>query len=256
MIFGIFVVLFLGIIFWRVILPGMRLENARRAAANADAPNAVLQAMQRLASVNLWTVVLIVVGLVVLYFGVYSSSWKTPKPTEIGEWSPRVWFWLVVIWGIGASIVAINWHGATAKTLQTILAAVMITLVVIAPVWRWASSPSTKPATTASTASPGTSIPLAHNPDGTMTDYTKWPKLVIPAGVSQEVEVPDVGDGYHPAVYGNDFQTRTERWDKSVCITDATHTDCPQSTSRVKKVVVINNLSGPNPVWYAKDPVR
>lgn len=93
----------------------------------------------------LWTIVLAVIGLVVFFQGVYLSEWKSPSFTTVGNWSWSHWLPLLVLWGIGAALLALNKKAlVTAEPiLQSLLAGIMAMLFLVCPVIGWFEGPST-----------------------------------------------------------------------------------------------------------------
>jgi hypothetical protein len=86
---------------------------------------------------NLTNILLGIIGLVVIGFGLYGSSFKTPGPADVVSWSRQHWLWILVLWGILAALVAVNAKGSVAKTLQWVLAGVMFFLFLGFPLLGW-----------------------------------------------------------------------------------------------------------------------
>lgn len=104
----------------------------------------------------LWTIVLAVMGLVVFFQGVYLSEWKSPSFTAVGNWSWSHWLPLLVLWGIGAALLALNKKVlVTAEPiLQSLLMGIMAMLFLVCPVLGWFEGPTTQRPTAATVQGP------------------------------------------------------------------------------------------------------
>ena len=51
---------------------------------------------------NFWTILLIIVGIIVFFFGIYTPKMKTPSSSEIESMVWARWIWILVFWGISA----------------------------------------------------------------------------------------------------------------------------------------------------------
>lgn len=82
-----------------------------------------------------WTIALAVIGVVVFYFGVYASAWESPNVADLGSKGRNHWLALLIVWGIGAAVIALNAKalGAAAKTLQWLLAGIILAIIVVLP---------------------------------------------------------------------------------------------------------------------------
>lgn len=135
---------------------------------------------------NLWTILFAIATAIVLFFGVFGSSLKTPSFSEVGGLGHAKWFWVIVLWGLAYGIIAFNAKtlGKATKTLQNILTSVIITLLVLGLFTGQCSGPRTVPAPQANTSvQTSTNIPLVSMP------ATEWSKLVLSSGGSEQIPV-------------------------------------------------------------------
>lgn len=114
----------------------------------------------------------VIIGAVALYWGFNTQM----RPTDVGSWSYGKWLPLLIFWGIGAALIALNAEEKTATTLQKMLMWVMLALLIALPVWSWIVTPSATPQ-----QATRSEIPLASSPQ------SSWPKLAVPAGGKSEV---------------------------------------------------------------------
>ena len=84
---------------------------------------------------NLWTTALIIVGVIIIFYG-FIFHGKSPNLASVGSWSRNHWLWILVSWGIIATLIAIN-AGKVAKILQTILATIVFLLFIGFPIIGW-----------------------------------------------------------------------------------------------------------------------
>lgn len=134
------------------------------------------------------TVLLIIVGICVFYFGVYTQSWSSPSPTELGGKGQASWFWLVILWAVGHALIAtLAKEGAVATWLHRVWGMVMIALIVIFPLYRWATSPST---TTRTAKVEEFKLPSSDMPNA------ERPSFIVPAHGEIYVPTP-VGKSIH-----------------------------------------------------------
>jgi hypothetical protein len=180
---------------------------------------------------NITTVLVVIVGAVLVYWGFQNTH---VRPADVGSWGFDKWLPLLILWGIIAALIVLNAESGTAKTLQLVLAGVMVALLVVFPLWHWIEKPSA--GTSHATRS---EVPLASSPQST------WPKLVIPAGGRSEL-IP-VPQGMHVTmVGGNKFRLHTVYQDGSEC---AFGDSCPISPQ--KGVYAKNEATDTNIVSYA-----
>ncbi|MDP2665427.1 MAG: hypothetical protein Q8P23_02115 [bacterium] len=131
-----FLALLIAIIFWRLILPGLKFESTHTTGAlmpgtapvagggTATATTGRPSMVDRFKS-NLLTVLLVIVGGGVVIWGIFHPV-RLSDTARLWEY----WFSFVVLWGVLAALIALN-AKEKAKTLQTILAGIMVTTLVI-----------------------------------------------------------------------------------------------------------------------------
>ena len=143
----------------------------------------------------LWSIVISIVGVTVFFWSLYAPELR---PSQMGELGSRYWLQILMLWGTIAILIRLNAEKELAKTLQGVLAIAALMLLVAFPTWSRISGGS-KPSDTGSAQVPQKdlaqifqeNLPAAFNPDGTLTDTTKWPQLVLPAdGESERIRVP------------------------------------------------------------------
>jgi hypothetical protein len=96
-------------------------------------------------SKNIPTILLVIAGAVVFFVGIYNpttTAWGNPSPASVGSWGQNHWLALLILWGIAAALIALNACGATAKTLQQVATGVVVAMLVVLPLWGWATSPT------------------------------------------------------------------------------------------------------------------
>ncbi|OGM93797.1 hypothetical protein A2935_02675 [Candidatus Wolfebacteria bacterium RIFCSPLOWO2_01_FULL_47_17b] len=134
--------LLVGILIWRIVLPGMRLgaSGGTPAAAPATAGGgatltAPLPSARKFIVVNALSILIVLAGAVVVYWGFNTQV----RPADMGSWGREYWFPLLILWGVLAALIALNAKalGTTAKTLQKLTAGVMFLLFVVVPVIAW-----------------------------------------------------------------------------------------------------------------------
>lgn len=187
---------------------------------------------------NVGTIALVVLALLVLYFGILTPKWETPHPTDVGMWSSSHWFWLLILWGIIAALIALNACGAVAKTLQWVLAGVVVAVLVVFPLWELATSPSAPAHATSRPAE----IPLVSWP------RSSWPKLVIPKGEKVDISLPP--GMHHVTVLGNDYRLYSRYQDGHECSSFGEET-CPDGAVVDYSVENESEREEPNTVFYA-----
>lgn len=149
---------------------------------------------------NVLSVILVFVGVAIFYFGVYTSSSKSPNLADVGRMSRDHWLPILVLWGISAVLIALNTTGITAKTLQKIAAVIMAVVLVGLPAWSsWTSRPSA-PTTKhkAPVESPMRRV-LSQNASGIPwawhMDKGEWPRIKVPPN-GNSVRVPSIFGGH------------------------------------------------------------
>ncbi|MDE1925380.1 MAG: hypothetical protein KGH79_04380 [Patescibacteria group bacterium] len=75
-----------------------------------------------------WSIVLVLTGLAIAYWGMYSPIIETPSVTSVGSWSWAHSLPLLAFWGVLALLIKLNAKEA-AKTLQWVLAVVVCMLL-------------------------------------------------------------------------------------------------------------------------------
>lgn len=123
--------------------PGAPAVGARAPAASAAAPKGRFGWIAE----YLWTILLVVVGLVVFFQGIYSSEWKTPSFSAVGSWSWGHWLQLLVLWGIGSALLALNKEklGAAVSALQSLFTGIAVMAFLVCPVIGWFEGSSSAP---------------------------------------------------------------------------------------------------------------
>lgn len=118
------------------------LVRSNTAPSNDEKDEKKEKGFEYLGSKLIWNSLLVVLALLVLYFGILTPKWETPRPADVGMWSSSHWFWLLVLWGIVAALIWLNACGTTAKTLQWVTAGVVAAMLVVFPLWGLATGPS------------------------------------------------------------------------------------------------------------------
>ena len=198
-------------------------------------------------SENFLIILLVIAGVVVSYFGVYSPLWKTPRLNEVGSWGQNHWLWILILWGIIAAIVA-RIAGGAAKTLQAVLAITMFMLFIGFPVIVWVENSGSSGKISRHTVPRRTSIPLASEPVST------WPKIVLqPGGRSKLIPIPL---GMHVIVDGNNFLLHTVFLDGHEVIRSSEKPNqLPLTSDRLIGAYVTNKAKETNIVSYAYAPM-
>lgn len=190
---------------------------------------------------NVLTVLLVIAGIVVFYFGVYSPSWKNPSLAEVVNQSRNNWFWVLLFAGILAILIARIAGGGATKTLQWCLAGTLLFLFIVLPVWFWIVGTGTPNVLRSSSRS---EVPLASAP------VSEWPQLVMPAGMgemSERVQYTPAMAGKHIVMKGNNFRLHTVYQDGKECaFGERCDTNKPQAGA-----YVMNEAKERNVVSYA-----
>lgn len=160
---------------------------------------------------NILSVILALVGVAIFYFGVYTSSSKSPNLVDVGRMSRDHWLPILVLWGISAVLIALNTTGTTAKTLQKIAAVMMAVVLVGLPAWSsWTSRPSAK-----------TPVSDARNQQRKMSNWTKM--SLLPGEMSSGIQFPI---GTHPVVDGDGILVHYRYRDGHECVSSKKQ-ECP-----------------------------
>lgn len=108
---------------------------------------------------------LIVVAGVTLWYLIPANI----RPSDLGNIGKAHWLQILLLWGVGATLVALNAAEKLAPVLQKTLGAVAIMLLIGFPWWAWVSSPSSTTQVTTSSEEP-------------------WNLLIVPAyGKSEDI---------------------------------------------------------------------
>lgn len=146
-----------------------------------------------------WSLAAIITGIA-LWYAVPNTE---VHPKDIGNWSRNHWLQILIVWGMGATLVWLNADDKSAKTLQKALAGGVIMLLAVFPVWSWIVSPLStsqnvpRSETTLAKMLPRDTpdLPRAWNKDGTFTDTLKWPRVEVPPE-GDSAHVPGILDGH------------------------------------------------------------
>lgn len=111
-------------------------DHAVSATPAAKSEDGVLGRMWTKIAPNSLNILLVLAGLIVLYFGLYSSSWETPQLASTNDWSQSHWVWLLAFWGVLAALIALN-AGKSTKTLQLVLIGIVLMIFVGLPTIDW-----------------------------------------------------------------------------------------------------------------------
>ncbi len=79
------------------------------------------------------TTLLVIAGAVLVYWGFNTQV----RPADMGSWGREHWFPILILWGVLAALIALNAEKTVAKTLQKLVAAVMLMLSVGIPAGFW-----------------------------------------------------------------------------------------------------------------------
>lgn len=184
---------------------------------------------------KLWSILLVIGGAVALYWGFNTQM----RPVDVGNWSYGKWLPLLIFWGFGAALIALNAKEKTAVTLQKVLMWVMLALLIALPLWSWIATPSDSTSQQAAHSE----IPLASSPQ------SSWPKLAIPAnGKSERIPVPP---GMRIVMAGNKFLLHNVYRDGNEC---SFNQSCPD-IGAVAGNYATNEAQETNIVAYAFAPI-
>lgn len=175
-------------------------------------------------------ILFILVGVVLVF---WSSSNAQIRPADAGSWGQQYWLPLLIIWSIGAALIAFNAGElkAAASVLQFTLAGAMLMLFIALPIIGWfggSNSPKTNKVTTSmqvrALPNDAPNLPRAWLADGSTSDMTKWPRVLVPPH-GDSVPVPSVAGG-HIVWGGSGFKTRYRYSDGHECGLGDTSSSC------------------------------
>jgi hypothetical protein len=174
----------------------------------------------------------VISGAIALYWGFNTQM----RPADVGNWSYEKWLPLLIIWAIGATLIALNAKEKTAATLQTVLTGVMLILLIALPLWSWMVTPSASPQ-----RATHSEVPLASSPQ------SSWPKWVIPPGGESERNTSP--PGMHLVAAGDHFLLRAVYPDGHKC---SFGQSCPNASEIINYAT--NEAKETNTVHYAFAP--
>lgn len=235
---GGLICLIVWLFYKNVIRPQLAARNPAGAApqpAPANPAGAAAQ-LRGVAREHFGTIALVVLLIAVLvWMFVFPTIGGDVTPSTIGEWSPKVWLQILLIWGIVAALVAIHGGGAAA-TLQKIAAAVALTTLVALPAWHWYETPSAPKSKGADV--PRTTLPVSEWAKVTLEGKETSAMIAQPPFMRMDVQ----GGAFHVLVVFRDG---------SECEAGKT---CPDSGD-IAGVKIVNESSTQNIVSYAFKPM-
>ncbi len=196
-----FVLLLAGILFWRLVLPGMKLvetaQTAGPAAANKSPPEKKVP----------WGWIIGIPLAILVGLGLWwSLPWQSPSLATVrdGIWS--YWLWILILCGIALGASSI-WGGKHKSALQTTAWGVAVMSFIVIPLLAWMVSP---PTAGSQAHTMRNTIPLASDPK------PRWLMVTIPpGGRSESIPVP----GYmHIVTAGSGFRLHTVYADGTDCV--------------------------------------
>lgn len=224
MITYLFLALLFAIIVWRI-LPSMKLSNAYVAPAATGTPPSISESVRKWMTKYLLTIFLILVGMMILFFGLYSPSFKNPSLVEISAWAQARWFWIIILAGILSALIALNAKalGKAVGVLQTILWVVVAIFLVGFPTVEWLASSSDN---ISGKSRRQTILPqnAPNLPWAWHMDPSKWPQIPVPPH-GNSVRVPSIFGG-HIVWGGSGFTVHVVYSDGHECILGG-KTFCP-----------------------------
>lgn len=185
---------------------------------------------------NVLSVILVFVGVAIFYFGVYTSSSKSPNLADVGRMSRDHWLPILVLWGISAVLIAVNTTGTTAKTLQKVMVVGIVVVLVGLPTWSWITGRS------APTTKHKAPVSDARNQQRNMSNWTKI--SLLPGEKSSGVRFPI---GTHPVIDGDDVLVHYKYRDGRECVSSKKQ-ECPNGD--IPFVFFSNTGSGENIFSY------
>lgn len=182
---------------------------------------------------NLLTILFVIGGAMLVYWGFQNTQ---VRPTDAGSWSQSHWLPLLIVWGVGAVLIALNATGTMAKTLQWVLAGTMLMLFVVIPLVNLAWGEKTPPQ-----RATRSEVPLASSPQ------SSWPKWVMPPGGESERNTSP--PGMHLVAAGNYFRLHAVYPDGRKCSFGQT---CENASEIINYAT--NEANETNTVYYAFAP--
>lgn len=251
------------ILFWRIVLPGMRLgvnvathtpsPAGGGTAASASPPSISIKKW----SASNWPSFLIAtVGLMFIYWGFQNTQIGL---ADAGSWGRNHWVPLLTFWGVGATLIALNAEmlKKATRTLQWVLAGMMFMFFIGFPILGWfgeSKTPAGQKQSAAvvqperamhSVSTPATSaaVPLATAPK------SQWLKLTIEPRGRGDIQLPS--GMHHFVVTGDKYRVHTVYADGRDCDTFGKET-CPDGA--VVEYYVSNDATEKNTILYAFVP--
>ena len=185
-----------------------------------------------------WTVLIILAGVAALIYRGFDTELDL---TDAGKLSREYWLQILIVYGIGASLIWLHAKESEGKTLQKALAGGVITLLVVLPWYEWMQNRSV----TTQHASVYSDIPLASAPQ------SSWPQLIIAAG--GESELIPVPPQMRPVLFGEDFRVHCVYRDGREIDFGKGEDPCPSGD--MPFVYATNEAMGTNIVLYAYAPM-
>jgi len=190
------------------------------------------------------TILLVIAGIAVFYFGVYSeTSWESPSFPGFVNRCREHWFWVLVFAGIlFALIVRSGLAEKTRAALYWVIAATLLFLFIVAPFWLWATEPS-KPTPQLNTR---TEVPLASRP------VSEWNKIILePRGKSRDIYIPV---GKRIIKHGFKFKVHVRYYERPECSqVFGLEKDCPDGP--ITSICFENLADEENTISYAFVPM-
>ncbi len=123
------------------------------------------------------------------------------------------WLWFIVPFVLVAIAVALGKVWVSDRKVEAIvgLGAIVLAVVIVPQVWVLLTNENdpvapSSPPVRAALPSNAPDVPRAWNPDGSQTDTTKWPRVVVPPH-GRSVLVPNIAGG-HAVWGGSGFKVR------------------------------------------------
>ena len=147
-----------------------------------------------------WNVILTIVGAGV-FWKLYTHGLTL---SQVGDWSLAHWVSLGVFFGILFILIALNSQalGKAANVLRWMLVVALVMMFAGFPAWfgftGWVNTPSSshsKNSVVHALPQNAPDLPKAWNPDGSITDQSKWPRVLVPAHCDS-VRVPSIAGGH------------------------------------------------------------
>ncbi|MFH1178616.1 MAG: hypothetical protein V1711_02760 [bacterium] len=176
---------------------------------------------------NFWTILLVIVGLVVFYFGLYESKWENPSLRNASGMVWSHWFWVLVLAGILYFLAGKVDNASATKMLRGILVSALLAFFIILPAWfgivDWYNNPK---------SSQRSEIPLAsvlpqnapNIPWAWHMEQSKWPRVLVPPH-GDSVHVPGIFGG-HIVWGGSGFKVHVLYSDGRECVLGNTNAPC------------------------------